>query len=197
MTSVRCSFVESQKRELRQCQTNHHQPALLEEQILQQLQQLGEGEEGDHLRWDATTTTRNPPAAGRSIAAPALPGPVARVTWVKVPPAATRHCQAGKEMANCLAIMIGGAPNPESLHLAVASSTTPVEPACFLAARQNSRLGGPKIHLPASAPASLVWRVAENEENKWVAEETFCCTMSPGAAIEAQGDWGAGSPHAP
>ena len=38
---------------------------------------------------------------------------------------------------------------------------------------------------------------AEKEENKWGTEEMFCHAPSPGAAIEAWGEQGAGFPCAP
>jgi hypothetical protein len=74
-----------------------------------------------------------PPPPGGALLPPASPGPIARAIWAKVPPAMRHRHHAGEEMANYLAVMTGGTPNPESLRLAIA--TTSVEPMCFLTAR--------------------------------------------------------------
>ena len=52
-----------------------------------------------------------PPQLGEQCRPTALPGPIARDVWAKLPPAMW-HPHAGKEMANYLAVISGGAVNP-------------------------------------------------------------------------------------
>jgi hypothetical protein len=71
-------------------------------------------------------------------------GPIARAIWAKVP-AENRHQHAGQEMVSYTATLESGAANPESLALAVA--TTSVEPMCFLTSRENSPTTQPRVQL--------------------------------------------------
>jgi hypothetical protein len=74
----------------------------------------------------------------------ASPGPIARAIWEKVPPH-LRDQHAGKEMANYLALLTDGVPNSGTLALAV--TTTSLEPKCFLTSRDNSLSAIPRIEL--------------------------------------------------
>jgi hypothetical protein len=74
----------------------------------------------------------------------ASPGPIAMAIWDKVPEA-LRVNHAGTEMARYLALLGGQVENPEALALAV--TTTSLEPKCFLTARMNSATAIPQIML--------------------------------------------------
>jgi hypothetical protein len=77
----------------------------------------------------------------------ASPGPISRAIWSKVPEE-DRDRHAGQEMANCMTTLSSGQPHPESLILAVA--TTSSEPMCFLTARENSSTVAPRVQLITS-----------------------------------------------
>jgi hypothetical protein len=65
--------------------------------------------------------------------------------WSKVPDASLRNQHAGREMANYLALLNGGTPQPEILALAVTTSS--LEPMCFLTCRETSSTAVPTIEL--------------------------------------------------
>jgi hypothetical protein len=94
-----------------------------------------------------------PPPQGGAMPPPASPGPTARAIWAKVPPE-DRHRNSGEEMATYLALVNSNAPNPQGMHLAVA--TTSAEPICFLTSRQNSQDGVPKIQLITSIGTHVI-----------------------------------------
>ena len=85
-----------------------------------------------------------PPPPALSVLPLASPGAISRAIWSKVPEA-LRNQHAGKEMANYLALLNGGTPHPEALALAV--TTSALEPMCFLTCRETSSTAIPTIEL--------------------------------------------------